>query len=341
MAMNQPAICADGLHKAFRRRKRIPGVWRRLRTNLSPEAEDVRALRSVSFAIEPGEGVGLIGENGAGKSTLIKLLTGLLVPSGGSVTTLGRLPFRERRRLALEIGVVFGQRPQLLWDLCTADTFELLKAMYQIPEDVYRFTHTAAVDGLDIGGLLHVPVRTLSLGQRMRCDIAASLLHAPRVAFLDEPTIGLDVLGKERVRQHLRELRRRFNMTLVFTTHDFKDITSTCERLIVLEKGSIIYDGELQSFERQFGGERSIVVELSDAIDTEARGQLSSILAELCLEPIWENPKQLLVHVDARDAPRVTAALLQQLPVRDLKLQVPDMDSLVAKLYAPSGQQQR
>jgi viologen exporter family transport system ATP-binding protein len=335
------AVSVEGLAKTFQRRIRVPGFWRGIGAYFSGVSQVVEALSSLSFSIEAGEAVGLIGENGAGKSTLVKVLTGLLMPTLGSVRTLGRIPFRERRRLAMNIGVVFGQRPQLLWDLPAVDTFQLLKAMYRIPEEIYRYTYTSAVERFELGGLLRVPVRMLSLGQRMRCELAAALLHAPQIAFLDEPTIGLDVLVKERVREHLREMRSRFNMTLVFTTHDFKDITTTCDRIIALDKGHLLYDGNFQQFEQRFGTERSLSVDLLTPLSPDQSHRISIELEKLGASAVWETARHVVVSTDAGRAPGVTAMLLHSLQVRDLKLQPPDMDTLIARLYDTRGREHR
>ncbi|HEV8551121.1 MAG TPA: ATP-binding cassette domain-containing protein, partial [Polyangiaceae bacterium] len=264
------AILAENLGKTYARRKRSEGFWPGLRAYFSWERELVTAVQELSFRIERGESVGLIGENGAGKSTTVKMLTGILVPTAGRIETLGVVPHAERRRLSQNIGVVFGQKPQILWDIPARDSFRLLKAMYGVPDDVFRFTYTEAVERLELGPFIDTPVRLLSLGQRMRCDLAAALLHAPAVAFLDEPTIGLDVLVKERVREHLVEMRRRFGTTIVLTTHDLKDISATCERLLVLDRGQLLYDGSRAGFEARYAEGRTLTVALEGEADAAA-----------------------------------------------------------------------
>jgi ABC-2 type transport system ATP-binding protein len=328
------AIRVEHLNKTYRRRKREPGLWGGVRSFFSTATDAVAAVQDLTFAIERGESVGLIGENGAGKSTTVKILTGILVPTRGEVETLGMNPWRHRRRLALDIGVVFGQRPQLLWDIPAGESFRLLKAMYRIPDDVYRFTYGEAVERLELADLLKTPVRLLSLGQRMRCDLAASLLHAPAVAFLDEPTIGLDVLVKERVREYLVEMRRRFRSTVLLTTHDLKDISATCDRLIVLDRGLILYDGSLRGFEERFTEERTVVVDLSSAppagVAEEVRRDVESAGAKVT----WEGDRRLRVDCpESGSAPKVTAMVLQRLDVRDLALHGAEIDTLVARLY--------
>jgi ABC-2 type transport system ATP-binding protein len=330
----ETAIQVEHLGKLYTRRKRAPGFWGGLRSYLSTSTEQKQAVDDLSFSIARGESVGFIGENGAGKSTTIKMLTGILVPTSGQVRTLGHDPFRERRRVALHIGVVFGQKPQLLWDIPPGESFKLLKAMYRIPDDVYRYTCKEAVDRLELGEFINTPVRLLSLGQRMRCDLAAALLHAPRVAFLDEPTIGLDVLVKERVREHLIEMRRRFGTTVLLTTHDLKDISATTERLIVLDKGSLLYDGSLRGFEERFTEERTLFADLTSAPDPTRLSALEQKLGEAGATLSFEGTYRVRVECPrAGTAPRVTSLVLEALEVRDLSLQGAEIETLVARLY--------
>jgi ABC-2 type transport system ATP-binding protein len=328
------AVRVERLAKSYLRPKRREGRWAGLRSFFSLEREAVPAVREIDFTIRRGEAVGFIGENGAGKSTTIKMLTGLLLPTSGKVETLGMDPWRARRRLATNIGVVFGQKPQLLWDIPAGHSFELLRAMYAIPEETYRFTLRETVERLELSELLKKPVRLLSLGQRMRCDLAASLLHAPAVVFLDEPTIGMDVLVKERVRELLVEMRRRFGMTVLLTTHDLKDISTTCERLLVLDKGRLLYDGDMAGFEKRFAGERIARVELAEEPTPDALSALRSALAELDTSLTVETPRVLrIVCSRPGTAARVTALVLQQLEVDDLSVQGRDIEALVTNLY--------
>jgi ABC-2 type transport system ATP-binding protein len=328
------AIQVERLHKTYLRRRRSPGFWGGLRSYFSVQGEQLSAVNDLSFRVERGESVGFIGENGAGKSTTVKMLTGILAPSGGSVRTLGLDPFRERRKLSLHIGVVFGQKPQLLWDIPAGESFKLLKAMYRIPDDVYRYTYREAVERLELGPFLDTPVRLLSLGQRMRCDLAAALLHAPRVAFLDEPTIGLDILVKERVREHLIEMRKRFGTTVLLTTHDLKDISATADRLIVLDKGQLLYDGSLHGFEQRFSQERTVLAELASTPSQEALTALETALAEHGAKLSFDAPQRARVECTrAGSAPRITSLVLEALEVRDLSLHGAEIDALVARLY--------
>jgi ABC-2 type transport system ATP-binding protein len=328
------AILTERLGKAYTRRKRKEGFWPGLRAYFSLENEVAQAVSELTFRIERGESVGLIGENGAGKSTTVKMLTGILVPSAGRVETLGIVPHSDRRRLSQSIGVVFGQKPQILWDIPARESFKLLKAMYRVPDDVFRFTYHEAVERLELGEFIDTPVRLLSLGQRMRCDLAAALLHAPAIAFLDEPTIGLDVLVKERVREHLVEMRRRFGTTIVLTTHDLKDISATCERLLVLDRGMLLYDGSRRGFEERYAEGRTLLVTLEGDVEPDARGRLEADVAGEELELDWSVPRHLRVQcARSASAPRVTASVLRHLGVTDLAVQGAELEAIVTRLY--------
>ncbi len=273
------AMDVQDLGKDYSRRLRQPGLWGAVKGLVSSQHETVPAVQSISFKIKRGEQVGLIGENGAGKSTTVKMLCGILLPSRGQLEVLGFIPWKQRRQLAARIGVVFGQKPQLLWDIPVRETFVLLREMYGIPPAVYAKTLPKVTDLLDLEPLLNSPVRQLSLGQRMRCDLAAAVLHAPDLAFLDEPTIGLDVVAKQQARELIKWMAREFGSTLVLTTHDLTDITETCARVILLDKGGVLFDGSLKSFESRFAGERR-------------RGGRAGTAAEsACGRPLAESPE--------------------------------------------------
>ncbi|EFL15382.1 ATP-binding cassette domain-containing protein [Streptomyces sp. C] len=248
-------ISLERVEKVFDVRRRV-GLMRR-------ERRQVRAVDGISFAIARGEVVGYIGPNGAGKSTTIKMLTGILTPSGGRLRVAGIDPARERMRLAHRIGVVFGQRTTLWWDLPLKDSYGLMRRMYRIPAARYAENLERCVERLDLADLLDVPVRQLSLGQRMRGDIAAALLHDPEVLYLDEPTIGLDVVSKAKVREFLRQLNGEQGTTVLLTTHDLQDIEQLCERVMVIDHGRLMYDGALGGLHALGeGSERTLVVDL-------------------------------------------------------------------------------
>lgn len=334
-----PSIVCEGLAKSYVRKLKQPGLLGAVRGLFGGPQENVPAVRGLSFSIGQGERVGLIGENGAGKSTTLKMLTGILIPTSGELSVLGFDPWRQRRKLAARIGVVFGQRPQLLWDIPVRETFTLLKTMYRVEEKLFQATYTEAVKRLELEPLLGVAVRKLSLGQRMRCDLAASLLHAPAIAFLDEPTIGLDVSVKEQVREFVVEMQRRFGTTLLLTTHDLKDITETCDRLLLLDRGQLLFDGSLAEFEKRFESERRILLELEKPVAEASRLELERALRTLGGSLVECKGHRVVVSYQ-RDgaAPALTQCLLSRLSVSDIVLEKADIDSMVAKIYRRSAE---
>src|ERR1700689_4241588 len=241
-----PIIQTRDLRKVFRTVKRTPGALGALKTLFSSEREERVAVGGVTMALEPGELVGYIGPNGAGKSTTIKMLTGILVPTSGIVRVDGLVPYEQRKRNARNIGVVFGQRSQLYWDLPLIESFELLRAIYGVSAARYKANLDHFTETLDMGPFLRTPVRQLSLGQRMRGDFAAAMLHDPRVVFLDEPTIGLDVVAKEAIRTFISGVNRERGTTFILTTHDLADVERLCRRIVLIDDGTLIFDGEIE-----------------------------------------------------------------------------------------------
>ena len=246
-------------------------VVRRKRGRVLRERTVVRAVDGISFEIEAGSVVGYIGPNGAGKSTTVKMLTGILVPSAGRISVAGLEPSRQRIQLARRIGVMFGQRIQLWWDLPLLDSFQLLRHIYKVPEDRYRANLDRFRELLALDDFLHTPVRQLSLGQRVRGELTAAMLHDPEIVLLDEPTIGLDVVAKERVREFLTEINAERGVTVLLTTHDLDDIERLCSRLLVIDHGRLIYDGDVDTLKQRYGGERVLVVDLEEPRPPQAR----------------------------------------------------------------------
>lgn len=328
------ALQVQNLSKSYKRRIRQPGLAGAVKALFSTQEQELHAVQDLSFTLQRGERVGLIGENGAGKSTTLKMLTGILVPTGGKVEVLGRVPWRERRQLALNIGVVFGQRPQLLWDIPVQETFELLKTMYRIPADIYGVVYKEAVRRLGLEPLLATPVRHLSLGQRMRCDLAAAVLHAPAIAFLDEPTIGLDLSVKEQVREFIAHIQEKFGITLLITTHDLKDITETCDRLLLLDKGRLLFDGSIKAFEQKYASDRRIVAETHKPLDPSVTGTLSAEVAKKGGKLIEAEGHRVVVEYHEEGAaPNLIQLLLQQLQVVDINLEKTDIETIVTRIY--------
>lgn len=316
-------IEVDRVEKVFDVRRRTGFLRRELRR--------VRAVDEISFRVARGEMVGYIGPNGAGKSTTIKMLTGILTPSGGRLRVAGFDPARERTRLAHRIGVVFGQRTTLWWDLPLIDSYRLMHRMYRIPDGRYRENLDRLVELLDLSALLEVPVRQLSLGQRMRGDIVAALLHDPEVLYLDEPTIGLDVVSKARVREFLRELNAERGTTVLLTTHDLQDIEQLCSRVMVIDHGRLVYDGALAGLHEAGESERTLVVDLEREFPPIEAGEAARVVKV-------EGPRQWLAFPASASAAPLVAHIAERYPLVDLSVREPDIEAVIAKmLYAPGG----
>ncbi|WP_031478384.1 ABC transporter ATP-binding protein [Streptomyces bicolor] len=312
----------DGVEKVFDVRKKT-GFLKR-------ERRQVRAVDSISFTVARGEMVGYIGPNGAGKSTTIKMLTGILTPSAGRLRVAGIDPSRERKRLAHRIGVVFGQRTTLWWDLPLIDSYKLMHRMYRIPDGRYRENLERLVELLDLGPLLDVPVRQLSLGQRMRGDIAAALLHDPEVLYLDEPTIGLDVISKAKVREFLREVNAERGTTVLLTTHDLQDVEQLCSRVMVIDHGRLMYDGPLAGLHEVGESERTLVVDLER--------ELPPIEAAPARVVKVEGPRQWLAFPAGESAAVLVARIAAEYPLVDLSVREPDIEAVIAKMYGEQAE---
>ncbi|WP_018157100.1 ABC transporter ATP-binding protein [Demetria terragena] len=290
----------------------------------------VRAVDEMTFSVEAGSAVGYIGANGAGKSTTIKMLTGILVPTSGQIRTCGLRPVQDRRALAREIGVVFGQRSQLWWDLPVRESFQILAAIHALSTDQERRRTDELIEQLEMGDFLATPVRQLSLGQRMRAEVAAALLHSPQLVILDEPTIGLDVLSKQRLREFLVEERREHGTTLLLTTHDMGDIERLCERVLVVDHGRLAYDGTLPGLSATVGAQRVLVLDLveptADLTEIPGTSHVASeahgLQQRLTYDPEQTNVAQVLTKVS------------EQVEVRDLSIEDPDIEDVVRRIYS-------
>jgi ABC-2 type transport system ATP-binding protein len=311
-------IEANELGKTFRVRRRAGRLRRRV--------EDVVAVSDVTFGIERGEMVGYIGPNGAGKSTTIKMLTGILVPSHGGVRVGGLDPSRKRTEVARNVGVVFGQRSQLWWDLPLLDSFELLRRVYRVEDAAYRATLAELVALLDLDELLAVPVRQLSLGQRMRGDIAASLLHDPAILYLDEPTIGLDVVSKARVRDFLAQRNAERGTTVLLTTHDLDDIERLCERVMIIDHGKLLFDGGLTEVTERLGEERQLVVDLAEEV-----APLSIPGARVV--SVDGHRQRFAFKRSETSAAAVISAVAAAAEIVELTIEEPDIESAIRRLY--------
>jgi ABC-2 type transport system ATP-binding protein len=319
-------IVVEGLSKSFRVAERRPGLLGAALGVLRRRRRTVAALSGVSFALEKGELVGYIGPNGAGKSTTVKILAGILVPDAGKCEVLGRTPWLERVAHVRDIGVVFGQRTQLWWDLPVAESFDLLRHIYRIPLLSFERSREELIDLLDLAPLLDTPVRQLSLGQRMRCDLAASLLHSPSLLFLDEPTIGLDAVSKLAVRDFIRRLNEERGVTVILTTHDMDDIEALCRRILVIEEGRIRFDGTLEALRALVTEERRLVLDLK-----EEHAQFSGPDAE----EVARDGHRVILRFDPTrvSAAALVARILAQHEVNDLTVENPPIEEIIARLY--------
>jgi ABC-2 type transport system ATP-binding protein len=320
-------IVVEDLAKTFRVAERAPGLLGAVRGLVRRRHREVAALAGVSFSLGAGELVGYIGPNGAGKSTTIKVLAGILIPDGGRVEVDGRVPWRHRIEHVRRIGVVFGQRTQLWWDLPVIESLEMLRHIYRVPADLFRRQRDELIELLGLADFLDKPVRQLSLGQRMRADLAASLVHAPSILFLDEPTIGLDAVSKLAVRAFVKRLNRERGVTVILTTHDMDDIEALCERVIVIGDGTILSDGTLADLRKRVTRERWLTIDIADgSAETVADPDASVIRREgervcLAFDPEIVSPTELIQRVTSRHA------------VRDLFVENPPIETVIARLY--------
>jgi len=322
--MADPVISVGELRKVFRVPVREPGIAAAAKSLFRRETRDVEAVDSLTFDIEAGEIVGFLGPNGAGKTTTLKMLSGLLYPTSGSVRVLGHEPFRRERSYLSRMTLVMGNRNQLQWDLPALDSFELTRAIYRIPRAAFTSQRDELIDLLEIGGLVDKPVRNLSLGERMKAEIANSLLHRPAVLFLDEPTIGLDVSMQRRLRSFVADYNRRHGATVMLTSHYMADVEALCQRVIMIDSGRLLYDGALSELSRRFSGHKTIVVTLVTPTDLSSYGEV-----------IGESGGSRTTIRISRDAvAEVTARLLAEQPVSDLTVEDPPLDEVIELVFA-------
>ena len=322
-----PVIKVKELSKVFKIPKKEPGFGGAVRGLFRPQYEDKTAVDQISFQVDAGEIVGYIGVNGAGKSTTIKMLTGVLLPSGGSVKVLGRDPHKQRVDNARDIGVVFGQRTQLWWDLALIESLNLIAKIYSVHPVKYKLMLNQFTETLELDELLNIPVRNMSLGQKMRSELAAALIHEPRVVYLDEPTIGLDLIVKERIRDFIKAQCIAKGMTVILTTHDLGDIEELCKRVIIIDDGRIIYDGPIDTIKKRFGKYREITFETVEQIRDinvpEGAGLLSTA----------DRKVQIRFDRTLSSASKVASAVMNQIEVRDFSLSEPELADIVKQIY--------
>jgi ABC-2 type transport system ATP-binding protein len=325
-------ISVSDLRKTFHVARHHEGALGALRNLVSRERHEVRAVDGISFRVPRGEMVGYVGPNGAGKSTTIKMLTGILVPSAGAALVDGLVPWRSRRTLAARIGVVFGQRTQLWWDLPLIESLELLRHVYRVPTERFRANLAHFREILELDPFLHTPVRQLSLGQRMRGDLAAALLHDPPILYLDEPTIGLDVVAKARIREFLHSVNRERGVSVLLTTHDMADIAHLCRRMLIIDHGRLLYDGSVDAIRERYGSERTLVVDLAPDAADATPGPLHVPAAT---EVRADGPRRWLrFRREDTTAAELIAAVTARYRIHDLTLEEPDIEGIVRRIYA-------
>lgn len=313
------------LKKYYKVHKKEPGLTGSILSFINRKYEEVKAVDGISFKISEGELVGFIGPNGAGKTTTLKCLSGLLYPTSGQVKVLGFIPFERRDSFLKQIALVMGQRNQLWWDLPPIETFILNKEIYEVPEDKFKKTLDALIELLDIADILKVPVKKLSLGQRMKCELIASLLHSPRVLFLDEPTLGLDVVMQKALREFIKEYNKRYQATIILTSHYMRDVEALCRRVIIISHGKILFDGELAGLVKKHAPFRLVKVVLREKIEPDILKDLGEIKS--FAYPV------LALSVPYRRISDVSAEILKRLPVEDLTIEEPGIEDIIREIF--------
>lgn len=326
--MSKTIIDVQNISKTFKITKRKTGFNGALANIFHPEHEYKKAVNDISFNIKEGEMVGFIGPNGAGKSTTVKMLSGILYPDSGNINIAGYIPHKQRKEYVANIGVVFGQKSQISWDLSPLDSYEVIKHIYKIPDKKYKENIERFTELLDMRKFINQPVRQLSLGQRMRADIAAALLHSPKIIFFDEPTIGIDVVGKEKIRSFIKTLNKTDNITMIFTTHDMQDIEKTCERLIIIDDGKKLYDGSLDAIKSNYVSSRIIEAEfeqLPEKID----------IPYVTVSDVDKNRMKKVITFDTGKTSinSLMSTLLNNYSIKDISVKEPEIDAIISDIY--------
>jgi ABC-2 type transport system ATP-binding protein len=319
-------IKLESISKSYKVAKRSSGLRQAAKALFVREHTIVPALKDISFSINPGEIVGYIGPNGAGKSTTIKVMSGILVPDSGSCTIMGYNPWQDRVQYVKNIGVVFGQRSQLWWDVPVIDSFELLRDIYKVPQQEYEENVKQLIEALELKDIINSPVRQLSLGQRMRCEIAASLLHSPKILFLDEPTIGLDAVSKMAVRQFIKKINQEKGVTVILTTHDMSDIEALAERVILIGKGTLLYDGSLSELRSKFGTQKTITIDYRENHNPIQIPEATTIS--------W-SPERAILSVDTERVliSEVITQLSSKVELIDVEIDSRPIEEIIVQLY--------
>ena len=328
-------IYVNDLKKEFKKAIKEPGLKGSVKALFKPKNEIIKAVDGISFHVEKGEILGFIGPNGAGKSTVIKMLTGILTPTSGTCEINGYIPQKDRQKYVKEIGVVFGQRTQLWWDLALRETYAVLKEIYNVPDEEYKKRMAFLNEVLELDEFISSPVRTLSLGQRMRADIAASLLHNPKVLFLDEPTIGLDVVVKDNIRRAIQKINAEEGTTVILTTHDLADIELLCNRIVMIDKGKKVFDGQISDLKKEFGQMRDLQFELSNAADVNKLDYINNFKVknddvQLTNEGVSVSVRFNSDKISVED---ILSYTLSKVHVKDINLKDADIEEIIRRLY--------
>jgi ABC-2 type transport system ATP-binding protein len=326
VTVSEPAIYLEQLSKTYLAPERDAGLLAAAKSLVQRRQRAIKAVDRVSFAVEPGEMVGFLGPNGAGKTTTLKMLAGLLHPTSGVGRVLTYEPWQRKREFLRVITLVMGQRNQLSWDIPASDSFELNRVIYRVPLDEHRQTLGELTELLELGPLVSKPVRNLSLGERMKCEIAAALLHRPQVLFLDEPTIGLDVTAQRRIREFIHEYNRRHNATILLTSHYMADVEALCKRVVVIHHGRILFDGPLTDLITRFSPHKTIAVDLEHPVAAPSDAALGEVVSH--------SEERLVLRVPKVETARVASRLLAELPVNDLTIEDPPIEEVIEQVFA-------
>lgn len=321
-----PVITVQNLTKSFRVPEKDPGIVGSLKSLVNRKHIEKKAVENISFEINEGEFVGFIGPNGAGKTTTLKCLSGLLYPSLGKVDVLGFKPFDRKKEFLKKISLVMGQKNQLWWDLPAMESFLLNKEIYEIEEKHFKKTIDTLVELLQVQEVLQIPVRNLSLGQRMKCELIAALLHTPKIIFLDEPTIGLDVVMQQNLRSFIKEYNHKYNATIILTSHYMEDVKELCERVLIIDHGKLMYDGKLQDIIKEYSHEKLLTLVFDKPVTKKELEQFGKI--------IDYSPTQAILSVSLEKAKHTAAKLLENFPVNDLNIEEPKIEDIIRQVFS-------
>ena len=321
-----PAISVQNLSKFYEVHQKEPGLVGSLKSFVLRKSYDVKAVDDISFSIESGELVGFLGPNGAGKTTTLKVLSGLLYPTGGEVSVLGFTPWQRQADFQRRFALVMGQKSQVWWDLPPMETFLINKEIYEVPDARFRATLDELVQILELEDVINVQARKLSLGERMKCELLAALLHRPQVLFLDEPTIGLDVVAQQNIRNFIREYNARYGATVILTSHYMRDVEALCDRVLIIDKGNLVFDGDLDTVVRRYADYKFLTVTFETPVAEAALAEFGAVVSY--------RPRTTTLRIARDSVPQVSGRLLQDYPVLDLNIVEPEMDEVVRQFFS-------